>query len=312
MFLSSDNDDEIMTFKPLFFLCLWIISINALAQQTNTPLPFDTAQYTLEEITFKNTPQAVLRLHIYSPKTMQADASSPAILFFFGGGWVSGNHEHFAPHSKYLASRGMRAITADYRVKNQHGTSPIEAIQDARDALRYVAEHAQELGVDTSLLAVGGGSAGGHLALSTDLIEAFDEGPSYQYHPKAMVLFNPVVNTSSAGFGAERLGADSLKASPVHHLTQTMPPTLVFHGEADTTVPVDNIRDMEKKMNALGVPGEFHYYPEQTHGFFNIGRQEGHRYFLETLYETDRFLTKYHFLQGEAFFEPIDELSKGQ
>lgn len=306
MFPISFIDNETMTFTfqfTLFSLILGILVIQGKAQTTSDPLPFDTTQYTFREITYKSTPQAELQIHLYAPKKTVSPAKIPAILFFFGGGWVSGTHEHFAPHSKYLASRGMIAITADYRVKKQHGTSPIESIQDARDALQYVADHAEELGIDTTLLAVGGGSAGGHLALCTDLIDTFDEEIHHEFHPKAMVLFNPVVNTTSAGFGANQLGADTLKASPVHYINANMPPILVFHGEADTTVPIENIYEIKAKMDSLGVEGEFHTYPEETHGFFNMGRQDGHRYFLETLFQTDLFLTNHHFISGNPLFQ---------
>lgn len=300
------NFDRIPMNLKLFLSYISIIAATAAprlaAQSSDDPLPFDTTHYRLQEVVYKVTSQDTLRLHCYYPEHSDPDELLPAVLFYFGGGWVGGSHQHFAPHSKYLAARGMMAITADYRVKNQHGTSPIEAIQDARDALQYVARHSQELGVDTTRLAVGGGSAGGHLALSTELIDAFEDDDPLTYHPRALILFNPVVNTTSEGFGAAALGADSIKASPVHHINKNMPPTLVFHGEADTTVPADNVREMQQKMDSLGVDITVHYYPEQVHGFFNIGRQEKHRYFLETLHATDQFLTEHHFLEDEPIF----------
>lgn len=272
-----------------------------LAQSTDT-LPFDTTNYKLTEVVFKLTPQAELKLHLYSP-VMTSSNQLPAILFFFGGGWVNGSHQHFAPHSKYLASRGMVAVTADYRVKNQHGTSPIEAIQDARSALTYLAGNGKNFGIDTAKIAVGGGSAGGHLALATALIDDYDQNQALRYQPKALVLFNPVVNTSSEGFGAKHFGADSIKASPIHQIDSDMPVTIIFHGKSDTTVPVENILELKEKMDSLGVPLELKLYPEQKHAFFNIGRQAGHLYFLKTLYETDKFLIEHGFLSGQPSFK---------
>ena len=285
-------------------LCLFIINWEDAIGQTNDPFPVDTTKYELQSVVYKTTTQAELKLHIYSPQS-KGDEPTPAILFFFGGGWSSGNHLHFAPHSKYLASRGMVAITADYRVKNQHGTTPIEAIQDARDALRYLAKHGTEMGIDTSQIAVGGGSAGGHLALCTALINHFDTEDKSLYQPKALVLYNPVVNTTSEGYGAKAMGPDSLRASPVHHLKPSMPPTVIFHGEQDTTVPIANINELETKMDSLGVASTVYIYPNQKHGFFNLGRQPAHRYFLETLYRTDQFLAEHKFLVGKPTFNRI-------
>ncbi len=286
------------------FVLLAIFALNGkpLIGQTNDQLPFDTTDYKLREVTYKTTTQADLKLHFYRP-TSEVEEHTPAILFFFGGGWTGGNHQHFATHSKYLATRGITAVTADYRIKSKHGTTPIEAIQDARDALRYLAEHGFELSIDTAKIAVSGGSAGGHLALCTALIDSFDDYKKLEYAPKALVLYNPVVNTTSEGFGAKSLGKDSLKASPSHHLKANMPPTIIFHGEADTTVPLSNLVEMKDKTDSLGVAAEYVFFDGQKHGFFNVGRQPGHHYFLETLYKTDQFLSKYDFLVGEPTFE---------
>jgi len=285
----------------LIYLLNGFLLATQLFAQRNGPLPFDTTQYQLKEVVYKSTPQAELKLHLYYPQ-QPGNQPLPAILFFFGGGWSGGNHGHFAPHSKYLASRGMIAVTADYRVKKQHGTTPIEAIQDARQALGFLANHATEFGIDSSLIAVGGGSAGGHLALCTALIDQFDE-VKLSYSPKALVLYNPVVKTTSAGFGSKMLGKDSINASPYHHVSEEMPPLVIFHGEEDTTVPLSNITELEIELNNLGVENTIYAYPEQKHGFFNVGRQPEHHYFLETLYRTDEFLTKYGYLKGKPLFE---------
>ncbi len=283
-------------------LTLFVLSLEPLLGQHKDLLPFDTTNYELQEAVYKEALQADLKLHFYKPKSGLKEPS-PAILFFFGGGWTGGNHQHFATHSKYLASRGIIAITADYRVRKEHGTTPIEAIQDARDALRFVVEHADELAIDTSQIVVGGGSAGGHLALCTALIDHFDEAEKLEYMPKALVLYNPVVNTTSAGFGSKMLGKDTINASPYHHVSVEMPPTLIFHGKDDTTVPISNIYALEKKMDSLGVENTIYIYPDQKHGFFNVGRQPSHRYFLETLYQSDQFLVDQGFLTGQPSFE---------
>ena len=76
-----------------------------------------------------------------------------AIVFFFGGGWVGGTPKQFFPHCTYLASRGMVAISAEYRVKDRHGVTPLECVLDGKSAVRWVRAHASELGIDPTLIA---------------------------------------------------------------------------------------------------------------------------------------------------------------
>lgn len=58
-----------------------------------------------------------LKLYIFNPAGHKVTDKSPAIVFFFGGGWNSGTPTQFAPQAKYMASRGMVAICAEYRTK---------------------------------------------------------------------------------------------------------------------------------------------------------------------------------------------------
>ena len=67
----------------------------------------------------------------------------PAVVFFFGGGWNSGAVTQFEQHSKYLASRGMVAFVADYRVKSRQKTEPNACVADGKSAIRFVRENAE-------------------------------------------------------------------------------------------------------------------------------------------------------------------------
>ena len=92
-------------------------------------------------------------------------APTPAIVFFFGGGWSQGTVTQFTPQAKHFAERGMVAILADYRVFRRHGTTALEAMADARSAVRWVRANASKLGVDPNRIVAAGGSSGGHIAL---------------------------------------------------------------------------------------------------------------------------------------------------
>ena len=142
---------------------------------------YDIPGFTPDQIipfkqTLNSTGGAVtLNLHVFTPPGHQPSDNRPAIVFFFGGGWVDGSASHFHPQCEYLASRGMVAISAEYRVKNLHGTTPQECVKDGKSAIRYVREHAAALGIDPNRIAAGGGSAGGHVAAATGTLTAYEE-----------------------------------------------------------------------------------------------------------------------------------------
>jgi dipeptidyl aminopeptidase/acylaminoacyl peptidase len=56
-------------------------------------------------------------------------------------------------------------------------------------------------------------------------------------------------------------------ASPYHRATTTSPPTLLFYGGMDPLVPTSQGVDMDAQLTSLGVTHEFHFYPEEGHGW---------------------------------------------
>lgn len=231
-----------------------------------------------------------------------APKNRPAIVFFFGGGWTNGSPAQFEQHCRYLAARGMVAITADYRVASRQKAKPIDCVADAKSALRWVRAHATHLGIDPQRIAAGGGSAGGHLAAAIATLTAFDEpteDAKISSVPDALVLFNPALvlaplaGLSLDGFGervpAERMGTDPKNLSPAHHVKPGTPPTIIFHGQADTTVPYATAEAFTRAMKAAGNRCELVGTPGAVHGFFNYGRGDNSNY-RATLAATDAFL----------------------
>ena len=90
---------------------------------------------------YKQVGGTKLFLHAFNPKGHKASDRLPAIVFFFGGGWNGGTPKQFEPHCAYLASRGMVAITAEYRVKSRNKTTPFECVKDGKSAIRWVREN---------------------------------------------------------------------------------------------------------------------------------------------------------------------------
>ena len=250
---------------------------------------------------YKTTPTRDLAINVYYPENQKPDQPKPGIVFFFGGGWVGGNPAHFHNQCDYLSQRGIIAMAADYRIKSKDNTSPIASMMDAKSAIRWIRKHAAMLGIDPEQLIASGGSAGGHLAAVTAIIKDFNDPEddlAISPVPNALILFNPVIDVSKKGYGSEKLGADSVKASPVHHVTNNLPPTIIFHGTNDKVVPFENIIRFDSLMKINGNACEVVPFHRKGHGFFNPGRNKNVDY-LETLYLTDKFLERHGYLDGE-------------
>ena len=249
-----------------------------------------------KEIVFKEFEKDPLELNVFLPQDWKPSETRPAIVFFFGGGWVGGSPSQFFPHSRYLSSRGMVAISAQYRTRGSHGTSPVECVNDGKSAIRWVRQHASELGVDPDRIAAGGGSAGGHVAATTGVIDGLEgegEDMSVSSRPNALVLFNPATDIS----GIQRWGDRALEGSPLQHVDPEDPPTIVFHGRADTTVPYETAEAFCMAMEKAGNRCELVGYDGRPHGFFNYGRSRAA--YINTVWHMDRFLASLGFLDGQ-------------
>ena len=263
------------------------VPVLAAAQAQVGPQPLTIEGAATHVFKFKSINGVDLRLHIFNPSGHTAKDRRPAIVFFFGGGWRAGRVQQFVPQSRYLAARGMVSIVADYRVSGRHQTSPFESIADAKSAIRWVRSRSTELGIDPDRLAAGGGSAGGHVAASAAVLKSFDEPSedrSVSSKPNLLVLFNPVVDTSSI----PQFSGRGMAGSPYQHLAADLPPTLIQHGKADATVPYLTVEQFCAKAKRLGATCELVGYDDATHGFFNAGNEKWHQ---ATLLEADRFLT---------------------
>lgn len=268
------------------------------ADVESTPQAGKTPPFVTRRVAYKTVDKATLVMDVYSPR--DASGPRPVIVFFFGGGWVGGSPRQFYPHCEYLASRGMVAISAEYRVKNRHGTSPFECVEDGKSAIRYVREHAKELGIDPRKVVAGGGSAGGHVAACTGVVTGLDrqdENLKISSVPDAMVLFNPVLDTTFRGYGAKRFKGRETEISPVHHIRKGLPPTIIFHGQADTTVPIENAERYTKLATEAGNVCKLVSYKGKKHGFFNYGRRGNE--FRSTVIATDKFLASLKYITGE-------------
>lgn len=256
-----------------------------------------------EILTYKKVGDTELKLFVEKPPGWKATDRRPAIVFYFGGGWVGGTPEQFLKQSEYLASRGMVGIRVQYRVipKGENGP-PLVCCADAKSALRYVRAHAAELGIDPVRIAASGGSAGGHLAAFATLVPGLDDpADDLKVSPRgnALVLFNPVFNNGPGQWGHGRLGDRYKEFSPAHNITTDAPPTIVFLGDEDKLIPVDVLKEFQATMKQAGVRCDAQVYPKAGHGFFN---KDPH--LTLTMIESDKFLASLGWLHGPPTLSP--------
>jgi acetyl esterase/lipase len=280
-------------------LFLLVIFPSLLSAAFPYPPKFDDARTEV----YRKAGVADLRIWIFGET--DPETPKPAVVFFFGGGWVGGSPTQFERQARYLADRGMIAMVADYRVKSRNKTKAIACVEDGKAAVAWIRENAKRLGVDPNRIAAAGGSAGGHVAASTGTLSGFGSDE----RPNAMILFNPGLTFAKLdgwepkGFGVHatpeaiktRLGVDTAaELSPSHHVGAHTPPTLILHGEKDTTVPLASAQVFEAQMKKADRPCKLVIYKGAGHGFFNKGDD-----YTATLKETTDFLVELGWIKPE-------------
>lgn len=259
---------------------------------------------TRNEVVFKKTPQGELKMDIFYPADWRVTDHRPAAVFFFGGGFRNGSTRQFYSKAAYLASRGMVAASAEYRISSKHNTTPKESFEDCRSAVRWMRAHAAEQGVDPDKIAAGGGSAGGTCAMALVAEQDFDsaaDDKSVSARPSLMLLYNPAVDLGV-------LTGAKPEWSPKNQLRAGQPPMVMFFGTEDPHYL--NAKPYFEKSAGMKNGVELYFAKGQKHGFFNDNPGGDYTWHAATLYMTDSFLKRHGFLSGKPTIAQPDG-SKG-
>lgn len=242
---------------------------------TDTPAATIGARSFVE--VYKTVNGTQLEAHIFLPPDHMKSDTRSAFVFFHGGGWFEGEPENGSRMCEYWANRGMVAIAFEYRLADFGEITPTECVTDAKSAVRWIRVHAAELGIAPDKIVVTGGSAGGHLAVSTAMLEGFeekDEDLSISSSPDAIIVWSAPVNLFEDSWFAQLLGdrADVSDLSPAHHVRSGLPPMALLHGTEDETVPYWTIEQFVEEMQQVGNRCELYAYEGGGH-LFHVGNR---------------------------------------
>ncbi|MCF7848702.1 MAG: alpha/beta hydrolase fold domain-containing protein [Kiritimatiellales bacterium] len=217
-----------------------------------------------------------LKLDLYLPKA--PDRKPPLMVWIHGGGWKNGDKAQVNRAILRLSEAGYAVASINYRLEDLY-IHP-KQIHDCKGAIRWLRTHAEKYGYDPARIAVGGGSAGGHLALLLGLSSGVEdlEGSVGGNTDKAgsvraiVDLYGPselkVFSENSARFNAaHKFNPEQLlHASPLTYLTPDDPPVLILQGDKDNTVPLEQSQLVDKRYKAAGLVSELHVIPGAGHG----------------------------------------------
>jgi len=231
--------------------------------------------FRLSDLTFL-APERKEKLDLYLPNG-PARPDRPAVVFIHGGGFTGGDKAEYrsASVSADLARAGYVVVSCNYILgaKTKEGVWP-QNIADCRDAVRWVRAHAKELGVNPTKIAVAGGSAGGYLALMVGLSDdktgpGGDPKATVSAQVAAVIDMYGVVNFSKHGKG-DVPGVDAAQQAaylPEQQADRKDPPVLILHGTADTTVDIQQSKDMAAALAKAYVPYDFIIVEGAPHTF---------------------------------------------
>jgi acetyl esterase/lipase len=233
------------------------------------------------------------KLDVYKPST--AKTPVPVVMMIHGGGWVAGTKEGSTLYVLPYLQMGFAVVNVEYRL-GKVSLAPA-AVEDCLCALHWIGRNAEKYHFDLNKLVVTGGSAGGHLALTTAMIPesagfenqcaSVDDpdwsGPWKSPRPKVAAVINWFGITDVAdmlqganirSYAVSWVGSlpnrEELarRLSPLTYVRADLPPILTIHGDADKLVPYSHGVRLHQALAKAGVRNQLFTIPGGGHGDF--------------------------------------------
>lgn len=211
------------------------------------------------------------------PFTLEGDEEKAAIIICPGGGYVDRAWHEGEPVAKWLNRIGIHAFVLNYRVAPYSHPYPF---MDACRAVSYVRFNAVKWNINSKKIGILGFSAGGHLAamvgthFTDSYVKSKDEIDKISCRPDLMVLAYPVISFdkythegSKVNLLGEEVDDESIfYFSNEHNVTDSTPPTFLWHTADDESVHVQNSILFSVALKEKNIPFELHIYDSGPHG----------------------------------------------
>lgn len=274
------------TASVVLFILFSTVSLAQLSETATWSVDVARRYRVIPNITYSVANNFECKLDVYATGTPAVPV--PTVIFFHGGGWVVGDKESSMLSFLPYLEMGFAVVNVEYRLAKV-SLAPA-AVEDCRLALRWVFLNAKTYGFDTTKVIVTGGSAGGHLALTTGMLTAaagFDNVPAwdtYSGQPKVAAIINwfgiTDINDLFAGPNMQKYALswfgslpnrDELarRLSPINLVRKDLPPVFTVHGDKDQLVPYTHAVRLHEALSKAGVPNEFITIPGGNHGGFS-------------------------------------------
>jgi acetyl esterase/lipase len=204
-----------------------------------------------------------------------------AVIHFHGGGFAGGNKDGLAARLQTMSARGYLNIAAQYRLSANGAARWPSQIEDVKASIRWTRANASRLGIDPARIAVAGYSAGGHLALfaagtpNMPQFEGKGGNEGVKTDVAACLAYYAVTGDAWEGFRRQFPMPDgssdeAWRAATPGTYIKNFPPTILFHGLADVTVPPESSMEFLKQLRGANIPSELHTYAGVPHEFVGI------------------------------------------
>lgn len=260
-------------------LTICILLLTACAPKGPT---FDPAKYgtTERDVTYCTMNELLQKMDIYYPSS---GGPWPVLVYVHGGGWSEGDKADGEGWGRLFNESGFLVVSVNYRLGDYQTRFPV-MIEDVKCAVRHLRAHSAEYNIDPDKISALGISAGGHLVA---LLGTADESAGWETgeyldqssEVQAVVVMSGIADftsnipsglNSAIYYAFGELGGkdnpENVSFSPISYATPDDPPFLIFHGDRDGVVPVEQANILHAKLIEAGVPSTMVIVQGGDHG----------------------------------------------